>query len=662
MSKQDEKRLQRRELLRGIARNVLLVLLIAGASFGVDYIFLRSETEVQRVKTRPDSPHYLIVENQMGMKEVNDDGELAMEITGESVTLSQDQRTAVFKGAKATYYEGGRVSLTMKAGEITYDTQTEDFVLKDGLDILTSDGMSVQADEVIWRRAKSPAAQRVAANITQVPAFAFPKGVNVRSRDGNTLQSSYMQADRELQYMEFVGNVRGDVASLQDTTFIEERGLTDLDEIKLEDVEKLSFEAEQVIYDKRKQVMLATSRFYDRSFQVMDPDGRSVKVEDYQPLQRQVTFSKEDITIRCNHIEAHIGRKWASAVGNIEMQMRPSQPKQFGEDRALQVLRRFTTSIRTDELEYFWGRDYVAVHSRARVEQDDRLAVADRLTYWGEPDKKMVLLDGNIAIVSGSGSWMFEEDLIEVDNHDMRRAVESYSELMGDRAVIYLANNDFIASGNVQIRQDERDVVADTIVYEDEIKRITAQGNVKFRDKDGQTFLCGGLVFHKQTEFLEVKGGAMADILLPAKFANDINRAIAEARELPIPPEIEDPPISPEPPRRNPNAGRSQSQFVNLQQGSGLSLPMPDLNSSSQLNGFVPDAAELRSPSDSGSNTAPIIGPLLPRPSGDSGSNLPAREPRDVLPRESGPEPAPAKGPNVADSDPRPRPVDGGKN
>jgi len=508
------------------------------------------------VKERQESEYYLIVDEPVRMTVVDEDGNLSMEITGESVRLTTDQQTAVFAGAKATYYEDGAWSIRMEAGEIEYDTQSEDFLLTKGLSIETKDNMQVTAPTVEWRRVKDPA--RVGRG-TKVPSFRFGEGVNVRSSDGNTLTADYMQADKELLYMELVGHVEGTVVEMADTEFIEERDLTDVEELNLEDFDTLAFKAEEVIYDKRNQVVLATSRYYERSFTIRDMDGRVVDVAEYQPDPVPVTFSKKEITIEANHLEAHIDKQWVECLGDIDMLIPPDEPEE-GDDRALQVVKKSTTRVATEDVEYFWGRDFILTHGPTRVEQEDRLALADQIVYWG--DEKQVLLDGNITMVQGDGRWLVDEELVEVDNHDMRRAVTSYSELYAARAVVYLNNNDFIASGNVMVRQDEREVAADVIVYQDEIKRISADGNVKFWDKDDQQFICSSLVFHSDSDFMEVQGGALATMRLPAKFANDINRTLAEVREEPAPAEITDPPVSEEVPTRNPNLGSTIASGV----------------------------------------------------------------------------------------------------
>jgi len=379
--------------------------------------------------------------------------------------------------------------------------------------------------------------------------------VHVINRNANgqkqfEVSADYLQADKEIQYMEFVGHVHGEIVGMNDTGFISDRELTDEGQLNFEDFEKLGFEAEQLIFDNKNQVVLATSRYYDRRFVVMDPDGQIVDVAAYQEEEQPVTFSKEEITIQCYHLEAKIKQKWAACVGEIRMEIPPAEPE-AGDDRALKSVKQFATYIATGEMEYFWGRDHVITHSPTRVEQEDRLALADRIVYWGV--RKQVLLDGHISVMQGDGKWLVEEELISVEDHDMERAVTSYSELTADRAVIYLDNNDFVASGNVLARQDDRETAADTIVYQDEIKRISAQGNVKFRDKDGQQLVCGGLVFHNEYDFMEVSGGTSATLLLPAKFANDINQTLAEVRETEAPPEITDPPVSEGGPARNPN-------------------------------------------------------------------------------------------------------------
>ena len=562
-------------------RQVFTIAAIIASYFLIQYVFDQSEREVAEVKDREDSPWYMIVDKEgerVSMSVVDDSGQLSMKITGDSVKLTTDQKTAEFENADAEYYEDGKLSIAMHAGKLTYDTQTEDFEL-DELRIETSDGMSIEAPFVEWRRVKDP--RTVPANAAKTPSFRFPQGVYVLNRqDGNSIRANYMQADKELRYMEFVGLVEGSVSELSDTEFITERELTDVEDLNLEDIKTLGFKAEQVIYDMNNQVIIASTRLYDRTFNVRDMDGRDVRIEDYQKdgggvtlPPTPLTFTKEEITITCQHLEAHIAKQWLACVGEIEMLVPPSEPKP-DDDKALRVVKRYETRIASNEIEYFWGRDYILTHSRTRVEQEDRLALADRITYWG--DEKMVLLDGEVTMVQGDGRWMVEEELINVDNHDMERAVTAYMELTMDRSVVYLNNNDFIASGSVHLAQDERETHADTIVYQDEDQRITADGNVKFRDKDDQTLICNSLIFHKDSDFIDIRGGMAATLRIPAKFANDINRAIADTREEDRPAEIEDPEVSDEPPTRNPNTGSLLARNINPLDVPQASADAPD--------------------------------------------------------------------------------------
>ncbi len=234
--------------------------------------------------------------------------------------------------------------------------------------------------------------------------------------------------------------------------------------------------------------------------------------------------------------------------------------------------------------------------------------MADRITYWG--DQKMVLLDGAVTMVQGDGRWMVDEKLISVDNHDMERAVTAYMELVMDRSVVYLDNNDFIASGGVRMAQDERETFADTIVYQDEIKLITADGNVKFIDKDSQQLLCNSLVFHKDSDFIEIKGGMSATLRIPAKFANDINRAIADTREEDRPSEISDPEVSEETPTRNPNTSSLLARSVQP-----LDVPSPEADDPDNLPALpVPDNQSARPRPD----TAPADGEVNAAESGSA--------------------------------------------
>ena len=609
MNKAEKRRIadRRRRIRDSIfywVRQVVTLAALVASYFLIQHVFEMSAKEVAEVKEREDSPYYMIVDDKVSMSVVDDNGKLSMKITGDSVKLSTDQKTAEFENADAEYYEDGKLSISMKAQQLIYDTQTEDFDLE-GLSIDTVDGMHIDAPNVEWRRVKDPRTTK--PNAAKVPSFRFPDGVYVENKkDGNSIKANYMQADKELRYMEFVGLVEGSVSELSDTEFITERDLTDVDDLNLDDIKTLGFKAEQVIYDMNNQVIIASTRLYDRTFRVRDLDGRDVRIEDYQqdgggiPLPpTPLTFTKEEITITCHHLEAHIDKQWLACVGEIEMLVPPSEPKP-DDDKALQVVKRSETRIASNEIEYFWGRDYILTHSRTRVEQEDRLALADRITYWG--DEKMVLLDGEVTMVQGDGSWMVEEDLISVDNHDMERAVTSYLELTMDRSVVYLDNNDFIASGGVHMAQDERETFADTIVYQDDIKRITADGNVKFRDKDDQTLICNSLIFHKDSDFIDIQGGMAATLRIPAKFANDINKAIADTREEERPEEITDPEVSEDTPARNPNAGSLLAQRVQP-----IDVPVPDSDDPDNLPALpVPDNGPTRTDRDAEAGDANV--------------------------------------------------------
>ncbi len=57
---------------------------------------------------------------------LDDKGQKTAEISGESVRMSTDQRKVYFTGAKVSTYEDGQFSLQMEAGQVEYDTLTED--------------------------------------------------------------------------------------------------------------------------------------------------------------------------------------------------------------------------------------------------------------------------------------------------------------------------------------------------------------------------------------------------------------------------------------------------------------------------------------------------------------------------------------------------------
>ena len=141
-----------RTSLLALLKLILSVLACVGFYYGAHYISEQSEEEINKIRNRPKPEWYLQVEQPVRMVVVDDQGRMSMEISGKKVRLSKDQKHAFFTGAHAVYSENGQTSLTMDAGQIEYNTDTEDFLLSDGLAIQTSDGMKVTSEQVEWHR------------------------------------------------------------------------------------------------------------------------------------------------------------------------------------------------------------------------------------------------------------------------------------------------------------------------------------------------------------------------------------------------------------------------------------------------------------------------------------------------------------------------------
>jgi len=512
---QHERHLARVKLVAGLAA-------IAAAAVLVRLVFIFSDREVRQILEHQRAERYTLELATPRMKGFNVEGEKVWEIEAESLAVDETNNLVTFTNTVATFYDEGEETLHAKVGKLEYNRETRNMELTGGIDMRTADKVDVKTTRVVW--------------LDFYQRFIFPEGAKMLTDEGNYLKADYMQSDKKLDHLEAVGHVFVWVGEMKDTTLIEKHELT-REEVDIKEFKDVTISAEKVIYDRRKQVVLATTRLHDRPFRVMSPTGEEVRVEDYQPEAKQLFFKKKEVEVLANHLEVHIDEKWASAKGNISGRILPSRGSP-NEDKALQVMRRERTWFTTDDAEYYWGEDYVRTYARTTIVQNERLAQADEITYFGKYREsgvpglqRALFVEGNVRLWQKSGAWMFDEGLLEgVKEEELKKALREESDVSADRMVVFLNRNDFHAAGHVRARQENRIVRGDEVLYTDGDKKFIANGNAYFRDKEGQEFFGQQIIYTSETEDIEVNGAGTATIKIPEKYREDVERALSRIR------------------------------------------------------------------------------------------------------------------------------------
>jgi len=503
-------------------RLALVIIAIALLGVLVRYIFVQSNLEVQRILEQQRAERYTLQLETPKMKGFNVKGEKVWEIGAESVSIDESRNIVTFLNTTATFYDEGEESLSASVGRLEYNRDTRNMELMEGIEMRTVDDVDVLTSRVVW--------------LDYYQRFIFPEGAKLVTQEGNYIKSDYMQSDKKLDHLEAVGHVFVWVSEMKDMTLIEKHDLT-REDVDLKEFKNVTIAAEKLLYDRKQQVILATSRFYSKPFRVMSPQGQEVKIEDYQPEASQLFFKKKEVELFANHLEVHVDEKWARATGNIKGEILPSKGNP-NEDKALRVMRRERTWFTTDDVDYYWGEDYVRTYAPTTIVQNERLAKAHEVTYFGKyresgvpGTQRAMFIEGGIQVWQKSGEWMFDEELLEeVKEEELKKMFREESDISADRMVVFLNRNDFHAAGDVMARQENRTVRADEILYTDGDKKFIANGNAYFVDKEGQEFYGQQIIYFSEAEDIEVNGASTATIKIPEKYRDDVDRALSRIK------------------------------------------------------------------------------------------------------------------------------------
>jgi lipopolysaccharide assembly outer membrane protein LptD (OstA) len=501
-------------------RTRLITALISTAVFilTVGIIFRMSDREVKQILDSQKLGRATLELRKPVMKGFNTEGQKVWEIQSEHLSVDDTTNEITFTNTVATFFDKGEESLKATVGKLVYNRDTRNMELTEGIKMVTADKIDVLTKRVIW--------------LDYYQRFIFPEGAKLVTEEKNYLKADYLQSDRKLDHLEAVGHVAIWIKAMKDDTLIRKRELAK-GEVKLSELKDIEINAEKVVYDREQQIIVATSRLYNKPFRVNAPDGTEIKVDKYQKKVEPVFFKKKEIEVFANHLEVHLDDKYANAKGNIRGIIYPSAGAK-NDDKALKVLRKERTWFKTDDMDYYWGDDYVRTYSPTTVVQNNRLARAEDLTYFGKytesgvpGTQRAMFIEGGVHVWEHDGKWIFDNKLLEeVKEKELRKIMQEEADIKADRMVAMLNRADFHAQGDVEVVQKNRRMRADEILYTDKDKKFIANGNAHFVDKEKQEFYGQQIIYYSNNEDIEVNGSGTATLKIPKKYREDIDRAL----------------------------------------------------------------------------------------------------------------------------------------
>ncbi len=157
-------------------------------------------------------------------------------------------------------------------------------------------------------------------------------------------------------------------------------------------------------------------------------------------------------------------------------------------DRVINIFKNEPTEVYSNVLTYNWNTEEMSAIGEVKVVQEKVTATMDRLNY--NPEQKTYQMKGNIFVTLLETEWVFEHKLVEEKDIDLAEALtEEETTLEADYLQTGEDTDVMILRGSedalARITQEDKELSADEIIFDDRTKTMTATGNVVFYQENG---------------------------------------------------------------------------------------------------------------------------------------------------------------------------------
>ena len=166
-------------------------------------------------------------------------------------------------------------------------------------------------------------------------------------------------------------------------------------------------------------------------------------------------------------------------------------------DRVINIFKNEPTEVYSNLLSYNWNTEEMSAVGEVKVVQEKVTATMDRLNY--NPDQKTYQMQGKIFVTLMETEWVFEHKLVEEEDIDLAEALTEKETTLeaeflrtGEESdvMIMRGKGDALA----RVTQDDKELSADEITFDDRTKMMTAKGNAVFYQENGDWLREGELI------------------------------------------------------------------------------------------------------------------------------------------------------------------------
>lgn len=181
----------------------------------------------------------------------------------------------------------------------------------------------------------------------------------------------------------------------------------------------------------------------------------------------------------------------------LHMGKEPVGPEVPKRERVINIFKNEPTEVYSNLLSYNWDTEEMHAQGEVKVVQKYMSATMDSLDY--SPERKTYLMSGNVFITLLDTNWIFENQIVEKDDEELARAltekettIEAETLETGEDSDVTMLKGG--SEKQARLTQEDKELSADTITFNDKTKLMTAEGNASFYQENGDWLRKGKLI------------------------------------------------------------------------------------------------------------------------------------------------------------------------
>ncbi len=253
---------------------------------------------------------------------------------------------------------------------------------------------------------------------------------------------------------------------------------------------------------KKQYDIIGEMSLYYRDLAASSKRGHIEQETETVQLSDSVVVEDPNYNLNCEELNIHFKEKSFDAkvfvkFAKLHMGKEPVGPDVPKRERVINIFKNEPTEVYSNLLSYNWDTEEMHAQGEVKVVQKYMSATMDSLDY--SPERRTYLMSGNVFITLLDTNWIFENQIVEKDDEELARALtEKETTIEADKLETGEDSDVTVLKGNAEeqarLTQEDKELTADTITFNDKTKLMTAEGNASFYQENGEWLRKGKLI------------------------------------------------------------------------------------------------------------------------------------------------------------------------